>query len=83
MHGQVVVHHLGGNLLQQLEGRMSLKVRWLLPVLNMCATHVHLMILEMLQHVLRMNDWYAALDALQLITLVSQLLVSICGCQTQ
>jgi hypothetical protein len=73
MHGQVVARHLGGSRLQQLVGRTSLKVRQLLPALNMCVTPVHLMILEMLQHVLPMNDWYAAFDALQLTTLVSHL----------
>jgi hypothetical protein len=41
----------------------------------MFATPVHLMILEMLQHVLLMSDWYAASGVLQLITLVSQQVV--------
>jgi hypothetical protein len=41
----------------------------------MSATPVHLMILEMPQHVLPMSDWYAAYDVLQLITVVSQKVV--------
>jgi hypothetical protein len=41
----------------------------------MFATPVHLTILEMLQHVLPMSDWYAAYGVLRRITLVSQQVV--------